>query len=89
MSATIVFSVLPVILLEMIFSFIDSSSIDSLCEADSYIENLIDSLLAIPNLKNKLWEQEEKEFREELICTLERKIEYHTWATQEETVFEK
>ena len=61
-TATTVLSVLPVIVLEIIFSYIDSFSIDSIYEADPYIENLMDSLISIQNLKKKLCEQEEEDF---------------------------
>ena len=60
---TTVLSILPVHVLESIFHHFDSSSIDCLYEADPYIEYVMDNLVSIQRLKQKLYQEEEMEFR--------------------------
>ena len=62
--ATTLLSLLPVIVLEAIFSRLDRTSIDYLYEADPYIEHIMDVLPSVQRLKDKLSAQEEKEFKE-------------------------
>ena len=60
---TTILSILPVHVLESIFHHLDSSSIDCLYEADPYIEYVMDNLVSIQTLKEKLHQKEEMEFR--------------------------
>ena len=61
--ATTRLSRLPIIVLEVIFSYFDSLSIEHLYEADPYVEHMMDGLLSIRKLKERLNVQEEILFR--------------------------
>ena len=61
-TATTVLSLLPAVVLEMIFSYFDRSSFENFYEADPYMEHLLDGLISIETLKEKLYEQEQKDF---------------------------
>ena len=61
---TTVLSILPPIVLEVVFSYLNCSSIEDLYEADPYVEHLMDSLLSVQRMKERFFAREEEEFRE-------------------------
>ena len=59
---TTVLSLLPVVVLEIIFSYLDIDAIENLYDIDPYIENVMDGLISVQNLKENLFREEQIEF---------------------------
>ena len=59
---TTVLSLLPIVVLEIIFSYLNIDSIENLYDIDPYIENVMDGLISVQNLKENLFREEQIEF---------------------------